>query len=75
MAGLAAVGFGVCCGLPVLLGAGALGATAGIVFGSSLVAAIGLAFGALGFVRWRRRRSCPSVQPADRVVAKPSGGH
>jgi mercuric ion transport protein len=74
MAGLAAVGCGVCCGLPVLLGAGALGATAGVLLGSWLVAGIGVAAGAFGFVRWRRRRSCPSDQ-LDRIVAKPSGGH
>ena len=75
MAGLAAVGVGVCCGVPVLLGAGALSAAAGIALGSLLVASIGVAAGGLGVVRWRRRRSCLADRLAGRPDAKQPGGH
>lgn len=75
MAGLAAVGVGVCCGLPVLLGAGALGAAAGMALGSLLVAAVGLAVSGLGLLRWRLRRPGPSDRIAGRVAAKQPGGH
>jgi len=74
MAGLAAVGIGVCCGLPVVLGAGGVGTATGIVSGSSLVAAVGLAVGALGLLRWHRRRSCPTEHSTESLPAKPSGG-
>ena len=50
LAALAAVGIGVCCGLPLLLGAG-LGLVAGLVLGSTaLVIAALLA----GVFLWRR---------------------
>ena len=57
LAGVAAAGVGVCCGVPLLFGAGAFGAAAGIALGSALIAAIGAAAGAVGLMRWRRRRA------------------
>lgn len=61
LAGLAAVGLAMCCGLPVLLGAGALGAAAGIALGSTLVVGVGVVIGVLGWLRWRRKRACQTV--------------
>ena len=75
LAGLAAVGVGVCCGLPLLLGVGALSAAAGIVVGSALVAGIGLAVGAVEVIRRRHRQSCPSDQPTNPTATMQSGGH
>jgi hypothetical protein len=51
---------GVCCGLPLLLSAGALGALAGIGLGSWLVIAASLVVAVAGWVRWRSRRNDPS---------------
>jgi hypothetical protein len=75
LAGLAAVAVGVCCGLPMLLGAGAFGAATGIALGGTPAVAVGLAVGALGFLRWRRRRACRTEQGIDRLPSKPSGGN
>jgi hypothetical protein len=58
LAGLAAVGLTVCCGLPVLLGAGALSAAIGIALGSTFVAVLGVAVGIFGLQRWRHRQAC-----------------
>ena len=55
LAALGAVGLGVCCGLPVLLGAGALTAAVAITVGSAALALVGVLLGAVGFRRWRRR--------------------
>jgi mercuric ion transport protein len=74
LAGLAAVGVAVCCALPVLLAAGVLGAAAGVVLGSTLVVATGVAVGALGLMRWRHRRACRTEQAIDRFPSTPSGG-
>jgi hypothetical protein len=63
LAGLAAVGLGVCCGLPLLLGAGAVGAAVGIALGSTLVAAAGAVLGVIGIARWRRRRASRADAP------------
>ena len=57
---LGVVGMGVCCGLPVLLSAGLLGALAGIGRGSWLVIAAGLLFTAVGAARWYQRRDQPA---------------
>lgn len=47
---------GVCCGLPLLLSAGALGALAGIGLGNWLVIAVGLVVAAVGAARWYQNR-------------------
>lgn len=67
--GLVGVGIFVCCGLPVLLGAGIAIGVAGIVAGSSLLV---LAGGALAAWGWRRRqatrcdaRPAPTTQVVD----------
>jgi len=57
---LGVVGMGVCCGLPVLLSAGLLGAAAGIGLGSWLVIAAGLLVAAVGAARWYQRRNQPA---------------
>ncbi len=54
---LGAVGMGVCCGLPLLLSAGALGAVAGIGLGSWLVIAAGFVVAVAGWIRWRLRNN------------------
>ncbi|MGH9137986.1 MAG: hypothetical protein ACRD0G_13225 [Acidimicrobiales bacterium] len=51
--GLLGVGMAVCCGLPILLGAGIAVGTAGLALGSAAVIAAGVALGVFG---WRRRR-------------------
>jgi len=57
--GLLAAGMGVCCGIPLLLSAGALGAVAGIGLGSWLIIAAGAVAAAAGMWRWRQNaRSC-----------------
>ncbi len=57
---LGVVSMGVCCGLPVLLSAGLLGALAGIGLGSWLVIAAGLFVAAGGAARWYQRRNQPA---------------
>lgn len=54
LVGVAAVGLAVCCGLPILLGAGIAIGAAGLVAGSAAAIAMGAALAAWG---WRRRRS------------------
>jgi hypothetical protein len=73
LAGLAAVGLGVCCGLPALLSAGALGVAAGIALGSILLVAAGVVVGALAVARWRRRRACRADAPARGAIEGPGG--
>ncbi len=56
IAALAGV-LGVCCGLPVLLSLGALGAFAGASMQSWALVAVGLVLVVAGGVRWTRHRS------------------
>ena len=58
-AGLLAVGLGVCCGLPLLLGAG-LGVAAGLALGSALVVATGIIAGLIWL--YRRRGAAQEVR-------------
>lgn len=51
--GLFGVGMAVCCGLPLLLGAGVVVGAAGLALGSGVVIAVGVAIGVWG---WRRRQ-------------------
>lgn len=75
--------FGVCCGLPILLSLGFLGAIAGISLGSWVLIILGLIGVALGL--WRRHgrlHRSPRPVPADgrdragtdQVGARPRGG-
>lgn len=52
LAGLLAVGLGVCCGIPVLFGAG-VGVAAGLALGSGIVVVAGVT---VGLIWWYRRR-------------------
>jgi len=64
---LLGVGIAVCCGLPVLLGAGiALGA-AGLALGSSLVIAAGIALAIWG---WRRHQTAQHCQDPEPVLGR-----
>lgn len=66
-AGVVVGALGLCCGLPVLLSLGFLGALAGISLGSWVLIALGLAI--VGLAVWRRheqRRRHPSPRPAQR---------
>ncbi len=58
IAPIAAVGgaLGLCCGLPVLLSLGVLGAVTGLSVQSWALIGLGLVLGALGWARWVRRR-------------------
>jgi len=47
---------GLCCGLPVLLSLGVLGAVTGLSVSSWALIGLGLVLGALGWARWVRRR-------------------
>ncbi|MGH2477932.1 MAG: hypothetical protein ACRDIL_22005 [Candidatus Limnocylindrales bacterium] len=62
--GLLGVGMVVCCGIPVLLGAGIAFGAAGFALGSGLVVAAGIAVGVAG---WRRHQagtpSCDRTAP------------
>ncbi len=48
--------FGLCCGLPVLLSFGVLGAIAGWSLQSWALTGLGLAVAAVGWTRWARSR-------------------
>jgi uncharacterized membrane protein len=54
---LATVGLAVCCGLPVLLGAGAAVTLLGLGLASWALVLAGIAVVALGLVETRRRRA------------------
>jgi len=68
VAGLAALGLAVCCGLPVLLSVGAGITIAGLGLRSSVLGLAGLVALAVGLWRYRRRTSCaaPSDDRVDR---------
>jgi len=55
--GLLAGGMAICCGLPVLLGAGIAVGVVGVAIGSAAVVVAGAALGLWG---WRRRRAARS---------------
>jgi len=54
LAGLLAVGLGVCCGLPVLASLGVLGAIAGLSMSNWALIAIGVVGAVIGAWRWWR---------------------
>ncbi|KAB2811005.1 hypothetical protein F9L07_03470 [Pimelobacter simplex] len=51
---------GICCGLPVLLSLGLLGAVAGMSLQSWALIGVGLVLLVLGWVTRVRRRRCPA---------------
>ena len=51
---------GICCGLPVLLSLGVLGAVAGMSVQSWALIGVGLVLVVLGWVTRVRRRRCPA---------------
>ncbi len=51
---------GLCCGLPVLLSLGVLGAIAGLSFQSWALIGLGLLVAVVGGVRWINRRRTPA---------------
>jgi hypothetical protein len=69
LVGLAAAGVAVCCGLPVLLGAAVVTATAGVAVGSTLIAAAGAIVGVVGWRGCRHRRACLTEQAPERAPA------
>lgn len=62
---------GVCCGLPVLLSLGVLGAVAGLSLQSWALIGIGLVLVVLGWVTWARRRRCPAPDVDEETVNRP----
>jgi hypothetical protein len=68
--GLLGVGVLVCCGLPLLLGAGIAIGAAGIVLGSGVLGAAGIALAAWG---WRHRHNAERCDlPAGDGASTPS---
>ncbi len=63
--GLGVVAMAFCCGFPLLLSAGVLGALAGVGLGSWLVLAAGLLVAGVGAVRWYQRRNQPACEAPD----------
>jgi hypothetical protein len=66
--GLLGVGMAVCCGLPLLLGAGIAISAAGLALGSGLVAALGVAAAVWG---WRRRQSAEHCELPSTQASRP----
>ena len=76
--GLLAVGLGVCCGLPLLISIGLLGALAGLSIGAWVLVAAGLALVVVGVIRGRSRaRDMLHVHPslAEGMNAAAGGVH
>jgi hypothetical protein len=69
--GLLGVGMALCCGLPLLLGAGLAIGAAALAFGSTVVAAAAIA---LGMWSWRRRQRhrCDTAQHSEPLAAEPT---
>jgi hypothetical protein len=64
--GLLGVGMVVCCGLPLLLGAGIAMSAAGLAMGSGLVVALGVVAAAWAWRGRQRTEHCdvPDVEPS-----------
>ena len=75
MFGLLGVGIAVCCGLPVLLGAGIAIGAAGLALGSSLVIAAGIAITVWAWRRHQAAQHCRRPQPPRQVNAAPHADH
>ena len=53
--------FGLCCGLPVLLSLGVVGAIAGWSLPSAALIGLGVALLAVGLARWAKHRRSPDL--------------
>jgi len=53
--------FGLCCGLPVLLSLGVVGAIAGWSLQSAALIGLGVALLAVGLARWAKHRRSPDL--------------
>lgn len=63
LVGVLGVSMAVCCGLPVLLGAGIAVSAAGLALDSGLVVAAGAVLGVWGWRRHRARHDCELPHP------------
>lgn len=72
-AAIAAVGgvLGLCCGLPVLLSLGVLGAVSGLSVSSWALITLGLALAALGGARWVRGRRSTTPETSSAPATHP----
>lgn len=66
--GLLGVGMAVCCGLPLLLGAGIAVSAAGLALGSGLLVALGVAAAVWA---WRRRQNTDHCNLPDAEPRRP----
>jgi len=73
LVGVLGVSMVVCCGLPVLLGAGIAVGAAGLALGSGLVVVAGALLGVWGWRRHRAARDCELLPPGadERRPAEP----
>ncbi len=73
LVGLLGVSMAVCCGLPILLGAGIAVGAAGLALGSALVVAAGVVLGVWGWRRYQGARDCevPHSGADERYPAEP----
>ncbi len=67
--GLLGVGMLVCCGLPLLLGAGIAIGAAGLALGSGLVVVAGTALGVWGWRRHQTAQHCDLPEPGHQARA------
>ncbi len=70
--GLLGVGMAVCCGLPLLLGAGVAIGVAGLALGSAAIAAAGILLGVWGWRRRQRHRCATAPRQSVLFPAEPT---
>lgn len=70
--GLLGVGMVVCCGLPLLLGAGVAVGVAGLAVGSAALSAAGILLGVWGWRRRQRRRCATAPRQSVLLPAEPT---
>ena len=73
LTGLAVVGLGVCCGLPVVLGAGALSDGAGLATGSAALVVVGVLLAVVGVTGRRHRRRDRPIPDDESTAHRPGG--
>lgn len=69
MLGLLGAGMVVCCGIPLLLGAGIAVSAAGLAVGSGILVVPGLALGVWAWRRHRHAQRCEMADPDPRAVS------